>query len=385
MKPTLALLATGDEIVEGDVINTASPAIAQALKPLGIRVNTQMACDDQQSQITKALRYLLQDHSMVIITGGLGPTCDDRTRYSLSEVIHEKLELNEASWQRVHDFIMKFRGEVPDNNKQQSLFPKSANIIINTTGTADGCHVSFQDKDIFMLPGPPSQSLPMVQGYIYSFLKSKYPNIPDYRASWMLINASESHLATLVDAALGEHSQKIDVGYRFSPPYLQFKLKSDNLDHLTQARQLLSNTLAPYIWQEGSTSAQEQIKNIFKQTTQTFFFEDQLTQGQLNLALVNPDNFKHMIFSPTSPSHQTDYTIILKAPIDLFTAIKNGDYYFQFEWQMTITHHEKILSDQHYSHRLSRHFAKNASVEWVCIELLKILPQVTHHDDIHAS
>ena len=129
-----------------------------------------MACDDQQSEITKALCYLLETHSIVIITGGLGPTCDDRTRYSLAEVIDEKLELHEESWQRVHDFIMKFRGEVPENNKQQSLFPKSATIIINTTGTADGCHVKFQDKDIFMLPGPPSQSLPMVQDYIYSLL-----------------------------------------------------------------------------------------------------------------------------------------------------------------------------------------------------------------------
>jgi nicotinamide-nucleotide amidase len=373
MKPSLALLATGDEIVEGDVINTASPAIAQALKPLGITVNTQMACDDQQAHITQALRYLLERHSIVIITGGLGPTCDDRTRYSLSEVIDEPLELNEESWQRVHNFIMKFRGFVPENNKQQSLFPKSATIIVNTTGTADGAHVTFQDKDIFMLPGPPSQSLPMVQEYIYSFLKSKYPSIPNYRASWMLLNASESHLATLVDAALGEHSKKIDVGYRFSPPYLQFKLKAEHQDDLTRAKALLAKTLEPYIWQEGHTSALEQIKKYFNQTNESFFFEDKLTQGQLNAALANQENFKRILFSPSTPTHKMDYTIILNSPTDLFTAIKNEDYYFEFEWQILINHDNNTIHDKHFKHRLSRHFAKNALLEWVCIELLSTL------------
>ena len=186
----------------------------------------------------------------------------------------------------------------------------------------------------------------------------------------MLLNAAESHLATLVDRALGEHSTKINVGYRFSPPYLQFKLKSEKLDHLTKARELLSNTLEPYIWQEGNTSALEQIKKYFNQTNETFFFEDYLTQGQLNFAWVNDKNFKKIIFSPLTPNFSNHYTIILNSPIDLFTAIQNQDYYFEFEWQLIITNQEKTMIDKLFKHRLSRHFAKNALVEWICIELL---------------
>lgn len=373
MKPCIALLATGDEIVEGDVVNTASPAIAQVLKPLGIPVTTQMACDDQQSEITKALRYLLQDHSIVIITGGLGPTCDDRTRYALAEVIGEELELNEESWQRVYNHIYKFRGEVPENNKQQSLFPKSATIIPNTTGTADGCHVTFENKEIFMLPGPPSQSLPMAEDFITNYLKQNNLHIPTHRTSWMLLNASESHLATLVDATLGDHAEHIDVGYRFNPPYLQFKLKSSEQAHLEHAQHLLAETLETYIWQQGQHTALEHLQTFLDNQHNTFYFEDLLTQGKLNQILVNKTNADKIFFAPNQPESAADFKIKIQAPKSLYQEIETQDYYFEFTWQLTIKHAGKTILDQSFTHRLSRHFASDAIVEWIAIELLAFL------------
>jgi molybdenum cofactor synthesis domain-containing protein len=375
MKPSIALLATGDEIVEGDVINTASPAIAQVLKPLGIPITTQMACDDQQSEITNALRYLLQDHSIVIITGGLGPTCDDRTRYALAEVIDEELELNEESWKRVYDHIFKFRGEVPENNKQQSLFPKSAAIIPNTTGTADGCHVTFEGREIYMLPGPPSQSLPMAEHYITNHLTSNNHHTPSHRASWMLLNASESHLATLVDKALGDHANHIDVGYRFNPPYLQFKLKATQPDHLEKAYQLLSTTIEAYIWQQGQETALEHLQKWIDNQNETLFFEDKLTQGKLNQALVSHTNTDKIFFAPNQPIEKPNVTITIQAPKALYKEIKAQDYYFEFTWQLVIERNGKIILDESFTHRLSRHFAEGALVEWIAIELLNNIRQ----------
>jgi len=371
MKPTIALLATGDEIVEGDVVNTASPAIAQTLKPLGIAVTTQMACDDQQSEITKSLRYLLEEHSIVIITGGLGPTCDDRTRYALAEVIDEELELNEASWERVYNHIMKFRGEVPENNKQQSLFPKSATIITNTTGTADGCLVTYKDKLIFMLPGPPSQSIPMAENFIRPLLEKNNMTQQSYRSSWMLLNASESHLATLVDAALGDHAEHVDVGYRFNPPYLQFKLKTKQQTHLDLTHDLLEDLLNEYTWQQGHHTALEKLHDYFEQTDQLFWLEDRITQGRLNAALVTQNSSEKIFFSPQLSPAKPNYKITIKSTVPLYSAIETNDYYFDYAWQLTIEQNNKIICSENITSRLSRHFAFDAISEWICIELLK--------------
>lgn len=372
MNLKIALLATGDEIVEGDVINTASPAIAQILKPLGLPIAAQMACDDQQSNITKALRYLLDDHDIVITTGGLGPTCDDRTRYSLAEVCDEALILDAVSWDRVYSMIMKHRGFVPENNKQQSLFPKSAIIIENISGTADGCHVQMGNKHIFMLPGPPSQSIPMVENYIKPFLLDAGLAKPYFRKSWMLLNASESHLATQIDNVYNNEDNSVDIGYRFNPPYLQFKLKADDEHRLQYAEQTLAPILEQYIWRQGEQTAIDHLKAYLDQATQPVWIEDKLTQGHLNSLLLEQVHANKISFAPNTPLTNA-LQITVSSENNLYTATQEAEYLFDFNWQLVMMNDGK--PQQHtITSKLSRYFAQTALTEWIAIELLKLLP-----------
>lgn len=160
----IALLATGDEISNGDILNSNAQIIAQTLTKHGMRIGMHMTVVDNTPEIVQALTFLLQTHRAVIMTGGLGPTSDDLTRYALSEVVGQPLVFDEATWNAICDRfkLLGYAGEPPAGNHQQALFPKGATIITNPNGTAAGCAVQYREQFIFMLPGPPFECLPMV-------------------------------------------------------------------------------------------------------------------------------------------------------------------------------------------------------------------------------
>ncbi|MFN7097499.1 MAG: molybdopterin-binding protein, partial [Gammaproteobacteria bacterium] len=99
----IGLLATGTELITGDILNTNGQQIAQTLTEQDYLVGLHVLASDEQQEIAAALSYLLTQHQIVIITGGLGPTSDDRTRFALAEVIKQTLVPDEPSWQYIVD------------------------------------------------------------------------------------------------------------------------------------------------------------------------------------------------------------------------------------------------------------------------------------------
>jgi molybdopterin-biosynthesis enzyme MoeA-like protein len=347
MQPKIAFLATGDEIVEGDVINTSTPAIAKLLKPLGVSFGSQMASDDNQDHIENALRELLKNHAAVIITGGLGPTCDDRTRFAVANVAKKPLILNHASWDRVYNYIYQLRNFVPENNKQQCLFPKDSTILNNALGTADGCHIQIKAthpekihsdyQHIFMLPGPPSQALPIVANDLLPFFKHSNFAKDTFRHSWMLLSASESHLAQQIEQALEEDHQGIHIGYRYAPPYLQVKLAADTQQLFEKAFQLIVPILTPHLWRNGSQDAIELLSNLILSSDKIWYIEDFITQGRFQTAILNLQTLKQLRFPPSQALPQTDYHITIQADQNnSFETLKPGMKKTAFSWSMRL-------------------------------------------------
>ena len=129
---SVALLATGDEICNGDIINSNSQEIAQRLFNQGIHVKTHMTVSDNLTDLETAMQFLLQDHHALIITGGLGPTSDDLTREALSHVLQRPLIFDEPTWHAIVARLNRFGFHTPpESNKQQALFPTGATIIPN--------------------------------------------------------------------------------------------------------------------------------------------------------------------------------------------------------------------------------------------------------------
>ena len=128
----IALLATGDEISHGDIVNSNAQEIALRLANNGMQTRMHLVAPDSIREIEQAMQFLLDTHEALIITGGLGPTSDDLTRYALSKVLNQPLVFDEETWEALCSRLKRFGYTTPpESNRQQALFPKNAAIIPN--------------------------------------------------------------------------------------------------------------------------------------------------------------------------------------------------------------------------------------------------------------
>lgn len=157
----MTILAVGDELTCGQRVDTNSAWIASRAAALGVRVLEHRTAPDDTDQIARAIRELASICSVLVVTGGLGPTLDDLTRPALARALDEDL-VEDAS--ALADLLSWFGGRgrpMPETNRVQALRPASARCLANPNGTAPGLGARVCGASVFCLPGPPHEMEPM--------------------------------------------------------------------------------------------------------------------------------------------------------------------------------------------------------------------------------
>jgi len=296
----VALLSTGDELVSGDVINTNSQAIAKRLFENFIQPGVHLTTGDDQADIEKAIQFLLTGHKALIITGGLGPTSDDRTRFALAAVTHTDLVFNEPCWQWVIERLNRLSLPIPDTNRQQCLFPSEAVIFHNANGTAAACQLTLKDHIIFMLPGPPFECLPIFEREILPYLLSHGFSQPVFRCQWLLLGVSEGMIAEKLDP-IAANTDCI-VGYRINQPYLEVKLLSSDPLIFAEAQAQFEILIGNKSISSAKQKASEQLQLWVKEKQTIIQIDDEATGGLLAYTLLNPDTYPFFNFSQQATS-----------------------------------------------------------------------------------
>ncbi|MFN6192330.1 MAG: molybdopterin-binding protein, partial [Planctomycetota bacterium] len=149
------ILATGDELVHGAMLDTNSKLLAAELEQLGVAVQRFTVTGDAPGPMRAAIAEACQRADIVVATGGLGPTLDDRMRDVVAEIQGGPLWFDEASWQQVQDWLRQRRRPVPESNRLKAQFPPGATPLTNPVGTAPGFAVRIGRARFYALPGPP--------------------------------------------------------------------------------------------------------------------------------------------------------------------------------------------------------------------------------------
>ena len=170
-----AVLVTGSEILLGRTVDTNSSYLARQLDLHGVRLVRVVAVDDAEDSIVGALEQLLATGvDLVLTSGGLGPTHDDRTVACVARVAGVPLVLDEPTLATIDGIVAEFaraRGMDPAGyvrgNRKQATVPAGAEIL-PPVGTAPGVIVPIGDQRIVVLPGPPVELSRMWQMAIAS-------------------------------------------------------------------------------------------------------------------------------------------------------------------------------------------------------------------------
>jgi len=161
-----ALLAVGSEFMRFDRSDTNTAWIAARLDGLGVETVLRATLPDDPGVIASTLRAAVEMADLVILTGGLGPTDDDRTREGLAQALGRPLENDAAKEQELRRRFAAV--EVPWSERQarQARRPSGAHWIANGSGSADGLLVEHEGTTVVALPGVPSEMQPMLSAHV---------------------------------------------------------------------------------------------------------------------------------------------------------------------------------------------------------------------------
>jgi nicotinamide-nucleotide amidase len=155
------LITLGDELLLGLTANGHLTFIGAQLGRRGALLQRNVTITDEADAIATQFRESWARADVVITTGGLGPTCDDRTREVVAEVLGQKLVYDPEIERAITERFARFGRKMTANNLKQAFVFERGEVLPNANGTAPGLWVEQDGKVLVMLPGPPNELQPM--------------------------------------------------------------------------------------------------------------------------------------------------------------------------------------------------------------------------------
>src|SRR5580698_2156379 len=155
------LLTIGDELLLGLTPNGHLEFIGAELGARGIELRRNVTVTDDAEDIASQFRESWERSDVVLTTGGLGPTCDDRTREAIAGVLGQKLVFDPEIEKHILDRFALFGRKMTPNNLKQAHRFERGEVLPNGNGTAPGLWVEQDGKVLCMMPGPPNELQPM--------------------------------------------------------------------------------------------------------------------------------------------------------------------------------------------------------------------------------
>jgi len=149
------IITIGDEILIGQILDSNSKWIAEELNKIGVSVYQITSIQDDREHILKAIKEAQANCDIVIVTGGLGPTKDDITKFTLTEYFNDELVFNIEIANHIEALFAKMNYPFTEVNRNQALVPSKCIPLKNELGTAPGMWFENNKKVVVSLPGVP--------------------------------------------------------------------------------------------------------------------------------------------------------------------------------------------------------------------------------------
>ena len=188
------IIAVGSELLTPDRVDTNSLFLTEELNKLGIEVLRKTIVGDNRELLAEAFRDALNRVSLVITSGGLGPTEDDLTRETLAELLGRRLQRNEEVVRAIEARFRSFKRDMPAVNLRQAMVPEGAEVLDNPRGTAPGLWMEDTGRMIALLPGPPRELKPLFLEQVLPRLQRRVSGVRMYKRELRVTGLGESHV-----------------------------------------------------------------------------------------------------------------------------------------------------------------------------------------------
>lgn len=221
----VSIVSIGDELLIGQTVNTNAAWLGKELSLLGARIQEVLTISDAPEHILRAIEITEAD--LIILTGGLGPTKDDRTKKVLAKYFDMPLVLHEPTLRHIEAFFARRNRPMLQSNIEQAHLPKACEILPNQWGTAAGMWFNGKGKSVISLPGVPYEMCGIFVEEIIPRIKERFTLNALYHRTVITQGMGESFLAERIST--WENSLEKDaltLAYLPSPGQVKLRIGS---------------------------------------------------------------------------------------------------------------------------------------------------------------
>jgi nicotinamide-nucleotide amidase len=299
------ILATGDEIRTGALVDSNSAHIAGLLEQNGIEVTRHHAVGDDLTTLIAILREIGGRADVAVVTGGLGPTQDDLSSEAAAQAAGVELMLDPRALQDIEAFFGRRGRPMSDSNRKQAYFPQGARCLYNALGTAPGFAMAIGRCTFYFLPGVPTEMKAMLEEQVIPSLLSAMGAGRQFR----LIRVVSTF--GLPESVVGERVAGVEsafpgvkLGLRATFPEIQVKFYLNTADQ-TIGEQTLNNAvqwavarLQPNVFSTQERTLAAEVGEMLRQQGATLALAESCTGGLVADWLTNtPGSSDYFLFS----------------------------------------------------------------------------------------
>lgn len=282
------IITIGDEILDGQVIDTNSAWIAQQLTLENVNVVHIASIADREQAIVETLDHARSLGQLVIVTGGLGPTKDDITKATLSKYFKSPLVADAKVLAHVEGLFQRLGyATMPAINKHQADVLASCEVLFNDVGTAPGMWVDDAGVSFAFMPGVPFEMRFLMHERILPKVKSLAGTAIIHKAFVITAGIGESHLAEEIAAIVDDLPAHIKLAFlpRIGLVKLKFTASGTNpqvlKDELQKYTSAIVQHLGPLVISEKDQLLEEVILANFAQQGLTLATAESCTGGYI--------------------------------------------------------------------------------------------------------
>ncbi|MCF6286019.1 MAG: CinA family nicotinamide mononucleotide deamidase-related protein [Candidatus Hydrogenedentes bacterium] len=325
------LLMIGSELLLGQIQDTNSTYISQALAEHGIGCYLKTTVGDNKERIMAMLDAGLDRSDVILCSGGLGPTEDDITRECIGELLGLPLEFRAALYESILERYSNVKRLFTENNKKQATLPRGATVVENPNGTAPGVIVDSERGIIICMPGVPHELKAMLDDSVIPYLKARF-NISGTVVSRVLkvCGMGESSVDDLIGDLMASATNPT-IGLLASPESVRIRItaKADDEAHahtlIEPVAKQVYERLPGRIMGENDDVLEAKVATLLRERGLRLAIIDCATGGMIAQRLLQADPeilVEGRVLSPgqapTDPNSMLDYSRkqMLKSPVN---------------------------------------------------------------------
>jgi nicotinamide-nucleotide amidase len=232
------IITIGDEILIGQIVDTNSAWMAKELNKIGLAVKQITSISDDAAHIVTALDEAQKRADVILITGGLGPTKDDVTKFTLSTYFNMPLRRDQPTLDHITSIFERLNRPMIDANIRQADVPDGCTVIKNSNGTAPCMWFENNGKIIVSMPGVPFEMMYLMEEEIIPRIRSAFKLPFIVHQTILTAGLGESFLAQEIAEVENNIPSHIKLAYLPKLGQVRLRLSGSGNDELSLTKEI---------------------------------------------------------------------------------------------------------------------------------------------------